>query len=483
MEILRFHNFIYEAETEGKLGFFENARKQLEKMKGRIANQINLADSFDADYMKDFESLLEEIEKALEDFKGYNSSKRREVAAGLLDKEAKLMDKISKESKSNTEKIVANIEETGEELDKNLKASFAEVVLALSEYQEVRSKYNEEISSKMEKDKATPKFEPIKTGQKDTEKDGNIRKLQVQLMGKNKSIESFLKAKGAPNGVYGKRTTTVVKAIQKSLGLNPDGILTPEIYAKIMENRSESKELMMFEGFINEAKDKIDWEEVAKEVSGYKEETTPSPKVDKIKVDERLKLLGDFKDQSVSDNLVKVLEMGGLVTKTDKGNPAVGFKGITLYKNGRFFDKNKGKKGSFDGSGLKYDDGKSLTWEEFGKELEKSKVDVSKIEGLVRRFIRAIFGGTEDEDEIMEVFKKIKTKNEFNKFEEIWDSLKFGEDEFISDTWKEMKFDNIRKRNASVKDPVSLSRTINKYLNSGEIARLNQYLPDGVDKF
>jgi peptidoglycan hydrolase-like protein with peptidoglycan-binding domain len=481
MEVLGFYNFISEAETDGKLGFLENSRKQLEKMKGRIANQINLADNLDSIHMKDFEDLFSEIDQALNSFKDFKARKKREIASALLDKEAKLMDKISKEGETESKKIIDKVDVAGD-MDKNLKASFAEVILSRAKYLDIFSKYNEEVSSKIENTKDDPKFDPIKTGQKDTEKDGKIRKVQIQLMSKNRAIEQFLKSKGAPNGVYGKGTTSVVKSVQKSLGLEPDGILTPEIYSKIMENKIGDGGLMMFESFVNEAKDKIDWELVAKDLSSYKEDKSSS-KVDKIKVDERLKLLGDFKDQSVADNLVKVLEIGGLVSKTDKGNPAVAYKGFTFYKNGRFLDKKSGKKGSIDVAGLKYDDGKSLTWEEFKKETEKSSVSTSKMEGLVREFMKASFGNTEDENQIFEVFRKIKSKEEFNKFEEIWDSLRFDKSQIKLEFWANKKFDTIRKENSSVKDPIGLRKAISNIMDSGEISRLNGYLPDGIDKF
>ena len=486
MEIKRFSEFIYEADGDGKLGFFENAKKQIEKLKGRLVGTSNELDRTNQIALKSkVDTLIEKVDKTLQDFEdnNYSSSKRRRMASGLLDEESKLMADIAKAQENKGNEMI----QQAEDLDKNLKASFTDIIAANSDFIEALSEYQKTASEKISKKSSElPKFEPIKTGDKDKEKDGTVRKLQTQMMSKNKEIEKFLKEKGAPNGVYGKRTTAVIKAVQKNLGMKEDGILTPEIYSKIMnESISNSpSSLLMFESFLNEKEGKIDWDVVAKEISGYKEESK-KPAVSKEKVDKRLELLGEFSDKTVADNLVKVLEMGGLVTKTDKGNPALVYNGITFYKNGRFFNKKWGTKGSFNSEGLKYDkQEKILSWDEFKKGADKSKVDENKINELVKKFVSAMVGEFgEDEDSVYKVFRSLNSKEEFNRFKEVWDSLKFDKLSLKNKGFSGKSIEYIKDKNSKVKYPMDLYDVIEEYFNYEEISKINKYVPNGIKKF
>lgn len=124
--------------------------------------------------------------------------------------------------------------------------------------------------------------------------------------------------------------------------------------------------------------------------------------------------------------------------------------------------------------------------EETKKEAVKS-YDTNKIREMAFNIFLSFAGASEDEKAFFSEIKKIKDAREFQLVEENFKKMKIQKIDLRTGrgAFKTAKRDwqYMVDKNKDAKKLYSLRNCVENYFNSGEIAQLNTYLPDGVEKF
>lgn len=370
--VYNWNEFINEEES---LSFFENSLKQLNKIKSLLWTKMvdsERSGSNIASFTAEMKSKVDEIEKYQKEIKDLPRDKRRELVTRLINEVNSILEKVNTAEKEAEEKEAEIKKKEGS--PESLLNAKEDANTKFQKARDLAIKMSSESAKKAETTKTETKEEfEIKTGQTDKElssKDpkmvDKIKNLQSHIIGKGDKLKKYLEDKGAPNGIYGKRTTSTIKLIQKSLGLKDDGILTASLYSKIMNESSKVNNVLIFEEYLFEdtlSDKKIDWKKVEdligkdtesqKEISRgeIKKSIQIKPKTDE-KTEAMLKEVGEFKTEGIKDPMRKVISLGGSLRKTDKGNQFIQLGVWAFYKNGACSNIADGDMGTFDINGV-----------------------------------------------------------------------------------------------------------------------------------
>lgn len=119
------------------------------------------------------------------------------------------------------------------------------------------------------------------------------------------------------------------------------------------------------------------------------------------------------------------------------------------------------------------------------KEEPKKEEKSLQAKEITKKLFIALGGNTEDEDEIYRIFQEeIKTSTQFTEVEKFWNSIWPSVMQLQNADWKNDFDKQVKEHGVKPgKKGLSFRAVFPKYLSDSELARLNGYLPDGIEKF
>jgi hypothetical protein len=354
------------------------------------------------------------------------------------------------------------------------------------------------------------------------EKVREVQKLILDKFKNNKDVtntdvwKNF--AKYEPDGIFGNATASIIPPIKAGLGMKDRSTdITQEFInnlSSIKESLLESSKVLGFFDFlkVNEDFDADAFKKEAEKIrtninkTSSKKETQEEEKEKDyvIKIDnEKMEKIKGFVESLPSNPSTSFVT---LKSPNDKGGKSLKIEVkseneeeelitvATYYitPTGKIIMKDKDNKlyvGTLD------DSLKNATFQKRGKfkveeiinnplSLSASSIERKLKESAFKIFL-ALSGTNKDEEMIYDEIKKLKTKEEYKELENLFGKLKATKEDLrmSRDGWKRTNtFDKMVERNKDKNAFLSLKEAIKKYLNSGEISRLNDHLPEGTDK-
>lgn len=499
---------------------------------------------FYPEYRKTFLDLLERVAKIMGDAI-YISKKEgkkletedQEVLKGLLDNYNNIKEEYEtaagKYSSGSTEEIIKDQKEL------KYKEISAKLIAAAKYFQDAAQENLKLLDSLKAGETSTSggqstpvgevKIEsPIKKGagskKEPNEKVRAVQKLILSKFENNKDVngarvwKNFAKYK--PDGIFGNATAGIISPLKAGFKMSDTtSDITQDFVNKltaIKESLLESSKVLGFFNFlkVNEDFDVDAFKKEAEKIrtninktSSKKETQEEEEEKEKdyvIKIDnEKMEKIKGFVESLPSNPSTSFVT---LKSPNDKGGKSLKIEVkseneeeelitvATYYitPTGKIIMKDKDNKqyvGTLD------DSLKNATFQKRGKfkleEIINNPLSLSdssterKLKESAFKIFLALCGSNEDEEMIYDEIKKLKTKEEYKELENLFGKLKATKNDLQKSrgAWNITNtFDKMVERNKGRNTFLSLKEAIKKYLNSGEISRFNDYLPEGADK-